>query len=159
MTKYAIIGAAIVIGAIIFASCKASTKGAVVTEQTKATVCKPVLLDRDLYSKGVKRDESLIRVTSATIADDCLTITIESAICKNDLSAYQLVWNEVSMKSMPPQVNVVLFADNQEKCETPESFTLKYDLKALQKANPRGKVIVRLRGHEERLDYSFGLTK
>jgi hypothetical protein len=154
MIKYAIIGAAIVIGAIIFSSCKAAK-----TVQTEATTCAPVLLDRDLYTKGAKRADGLIRITSATIEGDCLTIGVESAICKNDLSAYQLVWNEVMMKSMPPQVNVVLFADNQEKCETPQSLTLKYDLKVLQKANPRGKVIVRLRGHKERLDYSFGTIK
>ena len=150
MIKYAIIGAAIIVGAIIFSSCKASKK-----VQTEATTCMPVLLDRDLYSKGAKRDESLVKVTSATIEGDCLTIGVESAICKNDLSAYQLVWNEIIMKSMPPQVNIVLFADNQEKCETPQSLTLKYDLKPLQAANRGGKVIIRLRGHKERLNYSF----
>ena len=154
MIKYAIIGAAIVIAAIILTSCKASKK-----TQTEAKTCTPVLLDRDLYSKAAKNDESLIRVNSATIEGDCLTIAVESAICKNKLSDYQLVWNEVSMKSMPPQVNVVLFADNQEKCETPQKLILKYDLKPLQSANPRGKVIVRLRGHKERLDYSFTSTK
>ena len=108
-----------------------------------------------MYSKAAKHNEDAIKITSATIDGDCLTIAVESSVCKNDLSAYQLVWNEVSMKSMPPQVNVVLFADNQEKCNTPQSLTLKYDLKPLQTANPRGQVIVRLRGNKERLDYKF----
>lgn len=150
MIKYAIIGGVLLIGAIIFTSCNASKK-----TQTEATTCTPVLLDRDLYSKAAKHNEDAIKITSATIDGDCLTIAVESSVCKNDLSAYQLVWNEVSMKSMPPQVNVVLFADNQEKCNTPQSLTLKYDLKPLQTANPRGQVIVRLRGNKERLDYKF----
>ena len=150
MIKYAIIGGAIIIAAIIFASCKASKK-----MQTVATTCTPVLLDRDLYSKSVKMDESLIRVKSATIEGDCLTIEVESGICKNDLPAYQLVWNEAMMKSMPPQINLAIFGDNQEKCETPQALTLKYDLKPVQSANPRGTVIIRLRGHKERLNYTF----
>jgi len=150
MIKYTIIGAAIIIAGLVFSNCKASKK-----VQTEAKTCIPLLLDRDLYSKAIKNENSSIRITSATIENDCLTIEVESLVCKNDLSAYQLVWNEISMKSMPPQVNIALFADNQEKCETPQSLTLKYDLKPLQVANPRGNVIVRLRGNKERLDYSF----
>lgn len=154
MIKYAIIGTALVIGTFIFMSCNASKK-----TQTEAKTCTPLLIDRDLYTKGVKSDESLIRVNSATIDGDCLTIEVESTICKNKLVDYQLVWNEISMKSMPPQVNILLFADNQEKCETPQKLTLKYDLKPLQSANPRGEVILRLRGHSERLNYSFSSNK
>lgn len=156
MTKTIIIAVIASLAAILFSYCNASKKG----QDTIATTCTPVLLDKDLYVKAVQRKpEDLITVKSASVEGDCLTLEVSTKCGKNKIADFQLAWNEAIMKSMPPQINLAIFFNNQEVNDSETDFTLKYDLKPVQSANPRGKVILRVQDWKDRVAYEFGEEK
>lgn len=152
MTKTIIILVVASLAIVLFSYCNASKKG----QDTVASTCTPVLLDKDLYIKAVQRKpEDLISVKSASVEGDCLTLELSTKCGKNNVSDFQLAWNEAIMKSMPPQINLAIFFNNQEVDKESTDFTLKYDLKPIQSANPSGKVILRVQGWNERVTYEF----
>lgn len=149
--KYIFIGVIIAAGVVIFSRCKNSAAA----QKTEAKECKPVLIDRDLFSKAVGRmkDNGDVTVENPVIEGDCLTMTVTSAYCKNELEAYELVWNEVTKRSMPPQISLALYADNAERCDKEKTFTLKFDLTPLKTVNPNGSVFMTITGYEGKLEY------
>ena len=86
MTKTIIILVVAALALVLFSYCTASKKG----QDTIATTCTPVLLDKDLYIKAVQRKPTdLITVKSASIEGDCLTLEVSTKCGKNKVSDFK----------------------------------------------------------------------
>lgn len=151
MKIFTYLGVVLFLGAMLIqGSCKPKEK-----LNKSDDICVPILIDANFMDKnGVGKN---VMVQGASIKGDCLTLEVaHGGGCPTRDDKYTLVWDKKILKSMPPQVILKLHLDSEDNCKAMVRRTLTYDIAALQEANPRGQVMVRIRNYDGRLSYEFG---
>ncbi len=153
---------AFILSLLIF-SCKTSKPAAA----TAAPVIDTVY---DYSFKKITRDKELYNSTTETVPLDTVYLTKDTLhiLTKNilacDADNFQLMWNGMMMKSLPPQTNVKLFQLLDTQCKEKHHFHLTYNLTPLQmrrdssytKSDTTGKsVIVHIGNWQRTLKYSY----
>lgn len=130
----------------VISSCKTKK----VKRQNFAETQKELIVDKEFQFTEVKT----VSIIAAEIEGDLLTLTLNYHGGKG-MHAFDLYFNGIIMKSMPPQVNLFLkHTHTQENCEKLITDTVSFDIKKLQMGET-GTVIIRLPGFNERLEYSY----
>lgn len=131
---------------LFIASCKAKR---LARQGSKETV-KELIVDREFSPAG----ELSVSIVSAKTEEDILILTLTYHGGKG-YHEFDLVFNGIVLKSLPPQVNLFLkHTHTQDNCEKLITRTFKYDLKTLQMGE-KGTVIIRLQGFAEKLEYNY----
>lgn len=124
------------------------TKQAAVIEPLPGT--KAMILNREF----IPTDQPEFSILSADIEGDIISISVNYPGGKG-FHDFDLVFNGIIMKSMPPQVNLfVRHSQTEDNCDRIMSDSLKFDLRGLR-LGEHGSVIIRLEGLSERLEYKY----
>ncbi len=126
--------------------------------------CKPKKLISQNMNEPVKEliidknyrftEDSSLSIVSAKIKGDTLSMILNYHGGMG-IREYNLYFNGIYMKSMPPQVNLFLkYTLAPEKYDKLKSDTLNVDIGGL-KFGEHGTLIIRLQGFNERLEYNF----
>lgn len=106
---------------------------AVVTEEQTADAAevKPIIIDPDYR---MKEDQDPFNISATKIEGDILTIIVSySGGCEDHV--FDLYTNKKYMKSMPPQLNLILEHDgNGDACRAMISQDLKFDISEIKTA-------------------------
>ena len=129
----------------VISSCKTKK-----VRQNTAKVLKELIIEKEFQFAEVKT----VSINAAEIEGDVLTLTLNYHGGKG-MHSFDLYFNGIIMKSMPPQVNLFLkHTHTQENCEKLITETVSFDIKKLQMGDT-GTVIIRLPGFNERLEYTY----
>lgn len=102
------------------------------------------------------KDMAPFTIKSAAVKEDFLTVTVEySGGCETH--NFNLISRGMYMKSMPPQLPIMLDHDNNgDACREVKSEKLVFDLKPARYGNETsGEVHLRLDGWDEKLIYKY----
>jgi hypothetical protein len=136
----------ILLSLIACSSCR--TKQAAVIEPLPGT--KAMILNREF----IPTDQPVFSILSAEIEGDVMSISVNYPGGKG-FHDFDLVFNGIMMKSMPPQVNLfVRHSQTEDNCDRIMSDSLKFDIRGLR-LGEHGSVIIRLEGYSERLEYLY----
>lgn len=128
----------------------AATTEAAPAEKQKEAVVKPVIVDPEY--KG--RETDAFSIKAASLTGDILTITVSyGGGCEEHV--FELYSDKKYMKSLPPQLNLVLEHDaNKDACRAMITQDLKFDLKGLQSSMGR-QIRLNLANHRTPLLYGY----
>lgn len=130
----------------VISSCKTKK----VKRQNPADAPKELVVDKEFQFTEVKT----VSIIAAEIEGDVITLTLNYHGGKG-MHDFDLFFNGIIMKSMPPQVNLFLkHSHTQENCEKLITETVSFDIKKLQMGET-GTVIIRLPGLNEILEYKY----
>lgn len=130
----------------VFSSCKTKK----VNRQNSSETLKELIVEKEFQFAEVKT----VSITAAEIEGDMLTLSLNYHGGKG-IHSFDLYFDGIIMKSMPPQVNLFLkHTHTQENCEKLITETVSFDIKKLQMGKT-GTVIIRLPGFNERLEYKY----
>lgn len=147
----------------IFFSCKTTKKNTVTAVPVIDTV-------NDFSFKKLTRDKELYNATTEVVPLDTVYLSKDTLhiLTKNilacDADNFQLMWNGMMMKSLPPRTNVKLFQRLDTQCKEKHHFHLTYNITPLQmrrdssytKSDTTGRsVIVHLGNWQRTLNYSY----
>lgn len=131
---------------LLFVACKAKKE---VSKGPQLQV-KELIVDKELYPV----EDETFSISAASIDGDILTLEVSYHGGKA-FHDFELLFNGIYMKSMPPQVNLFLkHSHTPENCEKLISESVHYNLKNLR-LGERGTVIIRLAGYTEKLEYTY----
>jgi hypothetical protein len=130
----------------VISSCKTKK----MKSQNSAETHRELIVEKDFKYTETKT----VSIAAATIEGDVLTLTLNYHGGKG-MHAFDLYFNGIIMKSMPPQVNLFLsHTHTQDNCEKLITETVSFDIKKLQMGGT-GTVVIRLPGFNERLEYNY----
>ncbi len=138
----------LVFGLLFFVGCRSKRN---ISEQAiPGITVKELIVDRE-YSFS---EEAIPDILFASIENHILTLTVNYHGGKARHS-FDLYFNGIIMKSLPPQVNLFLkHTHTPENCEKLITETIKFDLRNLR-IGETGKIIVRIPGYQEMLEYNY----
>lgn len=140
---------------VVAAGCKAkknrpSGNG---SDQTNKPEMEKLIIEPDVQVPGNVLSYEILR---AWIDKDTLVVQVTySGGCKNHF--FSLVSNGMFMKSVPPKLNVVMFHSGEtDECRQVIEHTLKFDITSGRYMGDKyGKVMIRLDGWPEELEYAY----
>ncbi len=107
--------------------------------------CKPLTMASGVQPNGVS-------ILNAAIDGNCLRLKVGFGGCNDHSDVLQLVWDGTCMKSLPAQVNLVVYDPQPQLCEAYFVKEVSYDLSKL-KESIAGPMIIRLAGMEKGIEY------
>jgi hypothetical protein len=142
--KAMIITLAVLISAVNMKSCNKNK------EKSAKPDLKPILIDESM--EIAPKYDNTVKFT-ARIKGDILTATIEYYGCKDD--EFDLVFNKMWLKSLPPKANLFLKKTNG-KCSTQGNYTktYKFDLKNLRNSSSN-EIKVKVMNYTEYFKYKY----
>jgi hypothetical protein len=131
---------------LLFVACRTKQE----VSKTSQLQVKELIVDKEFHPIEAEN----FSIYSASIDGDILTLSVNYHGGKA-FHEFELLFNGIYMKSMPPQVNLFLkHSHTPENCEKLISETVHFDLKNLR-LGEKGTVIIRLAGYTERLEYTY----
>lgn len=138
----------LVLGLLLFSACRSKKK--IAGQSLPETAVKELIIDREYQFS----EDDIPAILAAGIDGDILTLTLNYHGGKA-MHNFDLYFNGVIMKSMPPQVNLFLkHTHTPENCEKLLNETVKFDLKKLR-IGETGKIIVRIHGYSKVLEFNY----
>ncbi len=117
--------------------------------------------NKDIHCRNFVEDRTPISLlenltfSDVKIDQNCLNVTVNAPYCDINTSDFDLVWNGVATRSLPPQINMSLRLSTKKSCKKTNTFHLKYNLSALRKFNSKGKIYITLNGYNKRIEYTY----
>lgn len=133
---------------VVFGGCTSTKKNA--AGNMKDVHCRNFIENRTPISVLENLTFSAVKLEG-----DCLNITVNAPYCDAIASDFDLAWNGVLTRSLPPQINMSLQLDKKRICKKKQTFQLKYNLFALQKFNSKGKIYITLSGYNQPIEYVY----
>ncbi|MAZ36154.1 MAG: hypothetical protein K0U33_06960 [Bacteroidetes bacterium] len=138
--------ALLIIGVALFFGCKNGSKSTKLVDE-----CQEMLVITPDVTVPISEN---IEVTKVFMENDCLLVRIKFNGCEN--SNFDLIHNGKVMKSLPPQVNLML-RPIDVNCESTAELEkeFKFDIKKLQGIGGDGKAIIRVQNFTEPVVYEY----
>ncbi len=130
---------------------KSTTAQAPVNDTVNDWLYKRVLKDKELYGSTTE----VFLIDTAYMNKDTLHV-LTGKVQACDAENFDIVWNGMMAKSLPPQLPVKLFLLNDPSCKEQHRFHLTFNAKPMHPgdSNSKGTAIIKLSGMKTGISYS-----